>query len=110
VGEAHAHAGDELQRLFHPPTAYDLALQRLRFVEQRHQTRLELVGQEFLRRADVEDRRRPLVETGPDHVEHRVCLAALGRCDGDDAAVGAAMYGRRPRQHIRRQRGIARTR
>jgi hypothetical protein len=42
-----------------------------------HEPRFELIGNEFLRRPDVQDRRRPVVETFADDVEERFRLRHL---------------------------------
>ena len=74
----HRHARHDLQRLLHAPPAHHLGRQRLRLVEQVHQPRLELVGQEIPDGTDVEDRRRALVEAGADEIEQIVSLAHSG--------------------------------
>jgi hypothetical protein len=59
--KTNAHPGNMLERFLHTPAADNLVLEALGLVEQTHETRLELVGQELTGRAHINDRRWPLV-------------------------------------------------
>jgi len=89
--QAHRDACDGLQGLLHPTAANDLRGQCLGFVEQAHQPGLELVGQEVPDGTDVQDRRRPLVETRAQDIEQPISLAHLGPAHHDHPLVGPGM-------------------
>jgi hypothetical protein len=67
--------------------ALDLAEQRRRLPEQFDQARLELVGQKLLRRTDIDDRHRPVIEPLADDVEESLGLAGLRRGRQHDATI-----------------------
>ncbi len=103
-------AGDALERLLLPlavGAAEDFWLQRGRLVEQRHQPRLELIGDEFLRWPDIEDRRRPVIQPLADDVEEALGLAGLRRGDQHHASVIWVAELGRERDRVGRQLRIA---
>ncbi|GJE44926.1 hypothetical protein AEGHOMDF_4119 [Methylobacterium soli] len=86
--QAQRHASDDLAGLRHALATGDLGGERRRLVEQRHDARLPLLGDELLVRPNVEDRGRPLIEPLADDIEDGLRLAGLGR-DHEDAALVA---------------------
>ena len=110
MGEPHRHAGDDLQRLLHPPPANHLGGERLGLVEQAHQSRLELVGQEVPDRTDIENRRRSLIETGAEDIEQPVRLSHLRPADHHDPLVQSRMHRPDHRNDVGREPRITRAR
>ena len=106
--ETKRHARDHLAGLGHALAARELVSQRRRTIEQGHHARLELLGQELLVRANVQDRRRPLVEPLAGDVEHRLGLAGLRGRHDHDALAGALGHGALERDDVGRQPWIAR--
>jgi len=110
VHKPHRHARDDLQRLLHPPPADDLGGERLGLVEEVHQSRLELVGQEVADGSDIEDRRRPLIETRAEDIEQSLSFSRLRGADHDDAFVVPGMSRPGHGNHVRREARVTRPR
>ena len=89
--QTHRHTSDDLQRLLHPPPADDLGSECFGLVQEAHQPRFKLVCQKVADRADIEDRRGPLVETRTKHIKQAVSLAHLRPADEHHPLVQPGM-------------------
>ena len=89
---------------------HHLGRERLRLIEQAHQPRFELVGQEVPDRTHIQDWRRALVETGAHDIQQPVSFSHLGAADHHDPLVLSGVDRPLHRNDVGREPGIPRAR